>query len=81
MYVYIYVLKPLKYPILTLRTRIWHKIRLLLKGEKICILNIKNRLMFDIYIYTSALRLLALRGYRSLFVGQRRPAGAWDNID
>ena len=34
-----------------------------------------------VFISTSALRLLALRGWRTLCVGRRRPAGAWGRID
>ena len=54
-----------------------------------------NQLFTDIYIYThtcininrvlivriSALRLLALRGWRTLCVCRRRPLGAWGHID
>ena len=46
----------------------------------IYILTIKTRLLY-IRIYTSALRLLALRGWWTLCVRRRRPAGAWGHID
>ena len=43
------------------------------------ILTIKTRLMY-IYIYTSALRLLALHGWRTLCVRQRLHSVAWVHI-
>ena len=35
-----------------------------------------NQFVTDIYIYTSTLCLLALRGWRTLCVRRRRPVGA-----
>ena len=40
------------------------------------ILTIETRLMY-IYVYTSALRLLALRGWRTLCVRRRLPSVTW----
>ena len=49
----------------------------------IYILTIKTRLMFIriVYTYTSALRLLALRGWRTLCVLRRLYSVAWGHID
>ena len=38
-----------------------------------------NQFVTYIYIYTSALRLLALRGWQTLCVRQRLPSVAWDH--
>ena len=45
----------------------------------IYILTINTRLMY-IYIYTSALRLLVLCGWRTLCVRRRLPSVAWGHI-
>ena len=39
-----------------------------------------NQFVTDIYIYTSALRLLALRGWRTLCVRRRLPSVPWGHI-
>ena len=46
---------------------------------EVYILTIKTRLMC-IYVYTSALRLIALRGWRTLCVRRRLPSVAWGHI-